>query len=278
MGMSIIAAIGVLVNIALAIVLGGAHPELPGGGHDHAGHDHGDGHEHGDHDHDDHGHGDEHGGHGTDDGHDHKGHDHGGHDHKSHDHGAAKEHASEQQHAGEATPLTVASGGGGADPDKKKEEKRNVALQAAYLHVLGDLLQSFAVLVAGLIIWFFPSPNVRVIDPIATLLFCIVVFYSTLGVIRSSISIILEEVPPETDWQTVYEDLSKVDGVSQVHDLHIWSISHGVSALSVHCQATHPEQALKTILGKEICGKHNIAHPTIQIQQSTESDCLHSHP
>merc|ERR1712238_287282 len=176
--MSIIAAIGVLVNIALAIVLGGANPELPGGGHDHAGHDHGDGHEHGDHDHDDHGHGDEHGGHGTDDGHDHKGHDHGGHDHKSHDHGAAKEHASEQQHAGEATPLTVASGGGAATATKKKEEKRNVALQAAYLHVLGDLLQSFAVLVAGLIIWFFPSPNVRVIDPIATLLFCIVVFYS----------------------------------------------------------------------------------------------------
>merc|ERR1712238_653453 len=267
MGMSIIAAIGVLVNIALAIVLGGAHPELPGGGHDHAGHDHGDGHEHGDHDHDDHGHGDEHGGHGTD----------GGHDHKSHDHGAAKEHASEQQHAGEATPLTVSSGGSAAPDKKKKEEKRNVALQAAYLHVLGDLLQSFAVLVAGLIIWFFPSPNVRVIDPIATLLFCVVVFYSTLGVIRSSIAIILEEVPPDTNWQTVYEDLSKVDGVSQVHDLHIWSISHGVSALSVRCQATNPEQALKTILGKEICGKHNIAHPTIQIQQSTESDCLHSH-
>merc|ERR1719491_216734 len=59
--MSIIAAIGVLVNIALAIVLGGAHPELPGGGHDHAGHGHG--HEHGDHDdHEEHGHGDEHGG------------------------------------------------------------------------------------------------------------------------------------------------------------------------------------------------------------------------
>merc|ERR1719491_586487 len=117
--MSIIAAIGVLVNIALAIVLGGAHPELPGGGHDHAGHDHGDGHEHGDHD--EHGHGDEHGGghddHGgcsgqDDDGHDHKGHDHGAHDHAS------------EQHAGEATPLTVASGGGGTAPDKKKEEKR----------------------------------------------------------------------------------------------------------------------------------------------------------
>merc|ERR1712161_51232 len=74
--MSIIAAIGVLVNIALAIVLGGAHPELPGGGHDHAGHDHGDGHEH-----DDHGgcSGHDHGGH------DHKSHDHGAHDHKSHD-------------------------------------------------------------------------------------------------------------------------------------------------------------------------------------------------
>jgi len=264
--MTIIAAIGVLVNIVLAIVLGGAHPELPGGGHDHAGHDHGDGAEHGDHDdhggHDDHT-GHDHGGHGNDDdGHDHKGHDHGAHDHAS-------------EHAGESTPLTVASG---AAPDKKKEEKRNVALQAAYLHVLGDLLQSFAVLVAGLIIWFVPSPNVRIVDPMATLLFCVVVFYSTMGVIRSSIAIILEEVPPDTDWNTVYEDISKVEGVSQVHDLHIWSISHGVSALSVHCQATDPEQALTTILGKAVCGKHNIAHPTIQIQQSSsDSDCLQNH-
>merc|ERR1712238_224130 len=105
--MSIIAAIGVLVNIALAIVLGGAHPELPGGGHDDAGHDHGDGHEHGDHD--EHGHGDEHDG-GHDDHGGCSGHDHDGHDHKSHDHGDAHDHASEQ-HAGEATPLTVSSGG-----------------------------------------------------------------------------------------------------------------------------------------------------------------------
>mmetsp|Transcript_34864 Transcript_34864/g.39799 ORF Transcript_34864/g.39799 Transcript_34864/m.39799 type:complete len:175 (-) Transcript_34864:216-740(-) len=109
-------------------------------------------------------------------------------------------------------------------------------------------------------------------------LFGIVVFDSTMGVIRSSIAIILEEVPPDTDWNTVYEDISKVEGVSQVHDLHIWSISHGVSALSVHCQATDPEQALETILGKAVCGKHNIAHPTIQIQQSSsDPDCLQSH-
>jgi len=277
--MTIIAAIGVLVNIVLAIVLGGAHPELPGGGHDHAGHDHGDGAEHGDHDDEHghgHGHGDEHdgghGGHGNDDdGHDHTGHDHGA--APAHDH----DHASE--HAGESTPLTVASGSAAPATKKKKDkEKRNVALQAAYLHVLGDLLQSFAVLVAGLIIWFVPSPNVRIVDPLATLLFCVVVFYSTMGVIRSSIAIILEEVPPDTDWNTVYEDLSKVEGVSQVHDLHIWSISHGVSALSVHCQATDPEQALETILGQAVCGKHNIAHPTIQIQQSSsDPDCLQSH-
>ena len=268
--MTIIATIGVLVNIVLAIVLGGAHPELPGGGHDHAGHDHGgDEHEHGDHD--DHGsNDDDHGSGGHDNGHDHKGHDHG-------DHG----------HASESTPLALPSDATHSNEvttpsTTKKEEQRNVALQAAYLHVLGDLLQSFAVLVAGLIIWFVPSPNVRIVDPMATLLFCVVVFYSTMGVIRSSIAIILEEVPSDVSWNSVYEDISSVEGVSNVHDLHIWSISHGVNALSVHCNATDPEQALKTILGKDVCGKHDIAHPTIQVQQNVgleggEEGCLQRH-
>jgi len=267
--MTIIATIGVLVNIVLAFVLGGAHPELPGGGHDHGGHDHG----HGDHDSsdDDHGGHDDDNNHGSGGGHD-DSHDHGGHDHnKGHDHD-------------ESTPLTLSAHSGEVAPPPtgavtKKKEERNVALQAAYLHVLGDLLQSFAVLVAGLIIWFVPSPNVRIVDPIATLLFCVVVFGSTMGVIRSSIAIILEEVPPDVSWDQVYEDISNVKGggVSNVHDLHIWSISHGSTALSVHCNADDPEQALANIL--DVCTKkHGIAHPTVQVQRGgTDNDCITRH-
>lgn len=252
--MSLIAAIGVMFNVALAFVLGGAHPELPGGGHDHD-HEHGDhfgaGHNvHGQHDHDhDHGHDD---------------YDHGSHDHAtaSHECESTPLIVNESLHSDEVAPSTAAAAAA------KKKEERNVNLQAAYLHVLGDLLQSFAVLIAGLIIWLVPSPKVRIVDPIATLLFCFLVFYSTIGVIRSSVAVILEEVPPDVSWDQVYEDISNVDGVTNVHDLHIWSISHGVPALSVHCRALDPEKALTEILDS-VCTKHNIAHPTVQVQRDT---------
>jgi len=252
--MSIIATIGVLVNLALAWVLGGAHPELPGGGHGHA-HDHGS---------DDHGHGDAGDDHGDHEHEDHKNHDHGSHDHGSHDHGA-HDHAS---HEDESTPLAGAVAA--------KKEPRNVNLNAAYLHVLGDLLQSFAVLVAGIIIWLVPDPRIRVLDPIATLVFCVLVFYATVGVMRACVAVILEEVPPDVSWEVVYEDLSAVDGVSHVHDLHIWSISQGVPALSVHCRATDPERALADIT-RVLRKKHKIVHATAQVERGTGDGCLTEH-
>lgn len=112
-------------------------------------------------------------------------------------------------------------------------DKRNVNLWAAYLHVMADLLQSVAVLGVGLVIWY--RPEWHIIDPILTLGFCIVVFFSTLGVLRSAISVLLEETPPAVSWQKVYDAISLVPNVTNVHDLHIWSISHGQPGLSVHC-------------------------------------------
>ena len=95
-----------------------------------------------------------------------------------------------------------------------KHDKRNVNLRAAYLHVMADLLQSVAVLIAGLIIWL--KPEWHILDPIITLGFCMIVFYSTLGVLRSSISVLLEETPPAVNWQTVYDAISAVPNVSNV--------------------------------------------------------------
>eukprot|EP00568_Trieres_chinensis_P011842 CAMPEP_0183291686 /NCGR_PEP_ID=MMETSP0160_2-20130417/1015_1 /TAXON_ID=2839 ORGANISM="Odontella Sinensis, Strain Grunow 1884" /NCGR_SAMPLE_ID=MMETSP0160_2 /ASSEMBLY_ACC=CAM_ASM_000250 /LENGTH=439 /DNA_ID=CAMNT_0025452521 /DNA_START=59 /DNA_END=1378 /DNA_ORIENTATION=- len=245
--MSLIASIGVGVNICLALVLGEHHVHLPGGDHGHD-HDHDHAHTH-DHSHS-HGHG----------------HDNG--------HGCLANDTSNE----EAKPLvsTTEQGSYGSEvihtdeitPHEEKE--RNINLHAAYLHVLGDLAQSVAVLIAGLIIW--ANPNYSIADPICTIFFAIMVFYSTISVIRSSISILLEEVPPGLSWVKVHEAISSLEGVSNVHDLHIWSISHGEPALSVHVNASNPEQALKSI--RKVCRNFKITHATIQVQPSSLPDCI----
>merc|ERR1711865_675993 len=114
--MSIVAGIGVAVNVALAFVLGENHVHLPGGG----GHNHDHDHDH-DHDHEDHDHHD----------HDHEDHDH--HDHHSNEHSLLVEKGNEE-----------------------KERQRNVNLHAAYLHVMGDLAQSVAVFLGGIVIYWKP--------------------------------------------------------------------------------------------------------------------------
>ncbi len=70
-------------------------------------------------------------------------------------------------------------------------------IHAAYLHVIGDLLLSLGVLIAGIVIWF--QPTWHIIDPICTIFFAGLVFHSTIEVFRSSLSVLLEEVPPHID-------------------------------------------------------------------------------
>lgn len=227
--------------------------------HDH-GHDHGHGHAHG------HGHG----------GCEQSGHSHA---HNHHDEESAnllsspnKGHGSysavgEVQHLDEVLPESAAHS---EDASSSEKKARNVNLHAAYLHVLADLAQSVVVFVAGLIIW--AKPTWQVADPICTLIFSILVCYSTVGVIRSSLSVLLEEVPPGVNWEEIFDAISAVDGVTNVHDLHIWSVSHGNYILSVHGTAQDTEQAYRDI--KKLCIKKNITHLTVQLQPSTIDDCV----
>ena len=223
-------------------------------------------------------------------GHDHD-HDHGhGHSHQGND---CKDHDEEDQHhherssllpSGRTSDLSIThlnevpppshdhshSHGHGHDhghesSDDSKTAKRNVNLHAAYLHVIGDLIQSVAVLIAGLVIW--AKPTWIIVDPVCTLGFCIIVFYSTLGVVRSSVAVLLEEVPPQISWESVYRDLSSIENVTQVHCLHIWCISDGIPCISLHAFVTNGMdcgEALEKI--NVVCRKYDIQHITAQVQ------------
>jgi solute carrier family 30 (zinc transporter), member 2 len=292
--MSGIASIGVLVNVALAWVLGAeGHVHMPGADH------HGHSHSH------DHGRGESScSGHGHGHGHDHHNHHDEApptgassaaaaaaasashhHSHDDHDHLEEGTGASEQtsllppaspsrkyavEHFNEVPPPPSLL----ADAPPPAAKARNVNLQAAYLHVLGDLAQSVAVLIAGVVIWF--RPSWIVVDPLCTLGFCVLVFYSTLGVVRASMSVLLEEVPPQISWTAIYKDLAGISHLRDVHDLHIWCISDGVPSLSLHasCDDGKCEEALKSITA--ICKRYGIEHITAQVRRCPWSCCVSS--
>lgn len=119
-------------------------------------------------------------------------------------------------------------------------------MRAALLHVLSDLLGSFAALVAGTVIYFtkwFP------IDPILSIFIGILIAISSFRLLRESMRILMEGVPLHIDLDFVSEKLSRVHGVLKIHDLHIWTLSSGSIALSAHVNI-HEISAWEIILKK----------------------------
>merc|ERR550532_858345 len=106
---------------------------------------------------------------------------------------------------------------------KIQSKKRNLNVEAARLHILGDMLNSIGVIIAATIILFFPK--LWYIDPLCTYFFSIIVYYTTWQTFVVCVKTFLEGSPEDFDYDEVRGSLRKINGVQSVHDLHIWSIS-----------------------------------------------------
>eukprot|EP00599_Poterioochromonas_sp_BG-1_P012662 CAMPEP_0173164256 /NCGR_PEP_ID=MMETSP1105-20130129/20457_1 /TAXON_ID=2985 /ORGANISM="Ochromonas sp., Strain BG-1" /LENGTH=474 /DNA_ID=CAMNT_0014084567 /DNA_START=64 /DNA_END=1488 /DNA_ORIENTATION=+ len=177
--------------------------------------------------------------------HSHDGHDHDHHDHDNHDHHG--HHDGHDHHGGHL-------------------HESDVNIEAAYLHVITDLIQSVGVAIAGVIMWKYP--NYEIIDPVCTLIFSIIALYSTLPLLSRVFLILFEGTPTQIDWETVMEKFTNIPGVDNVHDLHIWNISSTSISLTCHMRASNPQRALKA--ANDICRKLGIHHTTIQVHNSAD--------
>lgn len=139
--------------------------------------------------------------------------------------------------------------------------KDNLNLKAAYLHVIGDLAGSCGVILGGLLLW---ATGWNPIDPIVTLIFTLFILYGTGKLIQQAAVILMEAAPGHIDPLQIEKDLKAMDGVLEVHDLHIWSVSSTKPALSVHLVVNKPETALKE--AHLVIEGHGIKHTTIQLE------------
>ncbi|NEV62604.1 cation diffusion facilitator family transporter [Thiorhodococcus minor] len=107
----------------------------------------------------------------------------------------------------------------------------NINVRAALLHVMGDLLGSVAALVSGVVILY---TGWTLIDPILALFIVLLILLSSLQVLREVLRTLLEGVPAHLDLAEVGQAMAETEGVIEVHDLHIWSLSGERTALSAH--------------------------------------------
>ena len=150
----------------------------------------------------------------------------------------------------------------------------NPVIRAAYIHILGDMIQSAGVLLAALIIYFFQDthPGVRIVDPICTFGFAIVVLCTTFPVSRDCFYVLLESTPRDLDIESLYNELSSIEGVISVHDIHLWNISIGRPSIALHIICESPKDVLK--IATQTCKNYGIKHCTIQTE-TKESNCNH---
>mmetsp|Transcript_41331 Transcript_41331/g.104749 ORF Transcript_41331/g.104749 Transcript_41331/m.104749 type:complete len:377 (+) Transcript_41331:261-1391(+) len=154
-------------------------------------------------------------------------HDHGhGHDH---DHGDEHDHEHDEEHGhGDEHE----HGHKHEDGHEHGGEGGNMNIRSAWLHAVGDLLQNAGVMVAAALIWW--RPEWQLADPIATLLFSVLIMWTTKGLIMDIINILMQRVPSGLDPAELASDLAKMEGVKRVHDMHLWSLTTGVPIMSVH--------------------------------------------
>jgi cobalt-zinc-cadmium efflux system protein len=109
--------------------------------------------------------------------------------------------------------------------------ERSLNLRAAMLHVISDLVGSVAALASGAVIYF---TGWAPIDPILSLLIALLILASTIQLLREALHVLMEGVPSSLRLEEVGRLLARIQGVRNVHDLHIWTISPGRAALSAH--------------------------------------------
>ncbi|XP_019389201.1 PREDICTED: zinc transporter 4 [Crocodylus porosus] len=110
----------------------------------------------------------------------------------------------------------------------------SLAVRAAFVHALGDLVQSIGVLIAAYIIRF--KPEYKIADPICTYIFSVLVIFTTVRIICDTGVIILEGVPKHLNMDRIKEDLMKIEDVYSIEDLNVWSLTAGKTSAIVHLQ------------------------------------------
>jgi cobalt-zinc-cadmium efflux system protein len=139
-------------------------------------------------------------------------------------------------------------------------------IRGAFLHMLADAGASAGVVVAGLLIaltdWFW-------LDPAVSLLLVVLIIWSSWGLARDSLDLALDAVPPGIDPDQVTDVLRQLDGVMEVHDLHIWGMSTTDVALTVHLvrPCAGGEDAVLAAATEQLRTRFGIAHATIQLER-----------
>ena len=146
----------------------------------------------------------------------------------------------------------------------RESSEKSLNMKGAYFEVISDLLASVAVIVAAIIMW---ATGWYLADPILSAGIGLFILPRTWSLMKEAVGVLLEGTPADVDLAALREAMLKVEGVAGVHDLHVWSLSSGVNAMSAHVVTRDAAFAsvLDAIRARVLEG-FAIQHVTIQVE------------
>ncbi len=141
----------------------------------------------------------------------------------------------------------------------------NLSVRAALLHVLSDLLGSVGVIASGIVIL---ATGWSAADAVASAIIAVLILVSSFGLIREAVDVLMEAVPRHIDLDELRRTLEDVPGATEVHDLHVWSLTTGHCALSAHAVVEEgvPSDHVLAEMADRLADRFGIHHVTIQLE------------
>ena len=156
----------------------------------------------------------------------------------------------------------------------RKSSRRNLNLRAAFWHIVGDTISSVGVIVGGIIIavtgWY-------IVDSIIAVFIGGIILWGAVRLVSESVDILLEAVPRHIDVEKVIATIKSISGVDEVHDIHVWTITSGMHALSAHLLITDrmvskSAEIVETV-NQDLARYFNITHTTLQLECEKCESC-----
>lgn len=148
----------------------------------------------------------------------------------------------------------------------RKDSEGSLNMKGAYFEVLSDMLTSVGVMIAGVIMlttgWYYA-------DPLISAAIGLLIFPRTWRLLKEAINVLLEGTPKDVDIHALRQSLEQTPGVKDVHDLHVWSLTSSVNAMSAHVvkEAAYSQNQLLKTLTDTAVNTFKISHTTFQIEE-----------
>lgn len=155
---------------------------------------------------------------------------------------------------------------------RSMEEEENLNVQSALWHFIGDLLSSIGVIISAVIIYF---TGIQWVDPLISMVIGGIIFTGGVKIIKESYLILMESVPSRFDLEEIRKSIGEVEGVEDVHEMHLWAISTDHYSLTAHVFIDDKIQPFCIILAinETLKNKYGIEHSTIQMEHAN----IHPH-